>query len=180
MNNYMPTYVYSTIYDIDFSKLYAMGKKIIIADLDNTLLPYYETKATIQLIKWNEDLHKAGFKLYIATNNNEKRINEVKKTLLIDGFITRASKPSPKKVNQFLYELNLKKEEVLFLGDQLVTDILCANRCNIDSILVKTIDLKHQKWYTKINRIREKKIIKDLFKIDAVKAQTIQNFYKEK
>ena len=32
------------------------------------------------------------------------------------------------------------------------------------SILVKTIDKKTQKWYTKINRLREKRIIKKMIK----------------
>ena len=59
---------------------------------------------------------------------------------------------------------NIKKEETIFVGDQILTDILCANRVGIDSILVKTIDKKSQKWYTNINRLREKYIIKKLVK----------------
>jgi len=179
MDNYMPTYVYYSIYDIDFTKLYASGKRIIIADLDNTLLPYNVDKATPKLTKWIEDLHSFGFKLYIATNNSKKRIEKLSTSLKIDGCLVKANKPNPQKLCLFLGELKVKKEEVCFLGDQLVTDILCANRANITSILVKTIDLKVQKWYTKINRLREKGIIKKIKKIDLDKGLLIESFYKE-
>ena len=63
MSKYLPTYVYQSIYDIDFSKLYATGKRIIIADLDNTLMPYTTDVASPLLVKWQETLKNNGFKL---------------------------------------------------------------------------------------------------------------------
>ena len=51
------------------------------------------------------------------------------------------------------------------MGDQLVTDISGFNKLGVDSILVKTIDQKNQKWYTKINRLREKNILSILQKL---------------
>ena len=164
MSKYTPTFVFSSIYDIDFSKLYAQGKKIIISDLDNTLLPYYETKANDALIDWKKRLNDSGLKLYIITNNNENRILKLQETFNIDGYLTKANKPSPKRLKEYLESNNIKLEETIFLGDQLVTDIACANNLGIHSILVKTIDIKHQKWYTKINRLREKRIIKMMMK----------------
>ncbi len=164
MSKYTPTFVYLSIYDIDFSKLYALGKKIIISDLDNTLMPYYENKASNSLISWQKKLKEIGFSLYIITNNNEQRILKVKETLEIDGYLTKANKPSGKRLNEYLNNLKINKEEVIFLGDQLVTDIACANNISVDSILVKTIDTKHQKWYTKINRLRENRILKKMIK----------------
>lgn len=177
MSKYTPTFVYLSIYDIDFSKLYALGKKIIISDFDNTLLPYHIDKATPSLIKWQQDLKRNGFSLHIITNNNENRILKIKETLEIDGYLTKANKPSCKKLETYLNNLKIKKEEVIFLGDQLVTDIACANNLGIDSILVKTIDTKHQKWYTKINRLREKRIIKKMYNENYEIASAIKSLY---
>lgn len=59
---YLPTFVYLTIYDIDFGKLYAEGKKIIITDLDNTLLPYYQNEADDKLKLWNKKEGKKDIK----------------------------------------------------------------------------------------------------------------------
>ena len=134
MNRYIPTYVYLSIYDIDFNKLYASGKRIIISDLDNTLLPYHYEKATDDLIKWKEELTKMGFKFYIITNNNDKRIKRLLPSFNIDGYLVKAKKPSPKRLLNYLDELNIKKEETVFLGDQLVTDILCAIKKNTCAI----------------------------------------------
>lgn len=179
MKRYIPTYVYLSIYDIDFNKLYAEGKRIIISDLDNTLLPYYEPLATKELKEWKNSLDQMGFKFYIITNNNDERIKKLLPSFQIDGYLTKAKKPSPKKLLSYLSELNISLNEVVFLGDQLVTDIACANRAGIDNILVKTIDWKHQKWYTKINRLREIFILKKMLKIDKEKAEAILKF-KEK
>lgn len=176
MYKYLPTFVYSSIYDIDFSKLYDSGKKIIISDLDNTLLPYYQKDATHELVNWKHQLDQIGFKLFIITNNDDERIKRLLLTFTIDGYLIKAKKPSPKKLKAYLEKLGFDLNEVIFLGDQLVTDIACANNLGIDSILVKTIDFRTQKWYTKINRIREKKIIKKINEINPEIANKIKSF----
>ena len=40
--------------------------------------------------------------------------------------------------------MNVKKEETIFIGDQLFTDILGAKRAGIYAILVKPIDKKEE------------------------------------
>lgn len=180
MYKYLPTFVFSSIYDIDFNKLYAEGKRIIISDLDNTLLPYYQKDATHELVNWKHQLDLIGFKLFIITNNDDERIKRLLLTFNIDGYLTKAHKPSPKKLEAFLNEHGFNLDEVIFLGDQLVTDIACANNLGIDSILVKTIDTKHQKWYTKINRLREKKILKQIHKLNPDIGDKIYSFKENK
>ncbi len=177
MYKYLPTYVYLSIYDINFTKLYANGIRNIITDLDNTLLSYHEFKPTAKLVDWINDLKSAGFKIFIISNNNEKRLKEISTLLGVSGFLAKANKPNPQKTLAYLTKMGLKREETLFLGDQLVTDIACANKLKVQSILVKTIDLKNQKWYTKINRLREKSIIKKIQKINPTIAEQIKGLY---
>ena len=78
------------------------------------------------------------------------------------------------KINEFIYDNGFVKNEIIYLGDQLVTDIAGANNASLDSVLVSTIDVSSQKWYTKINRLREKKIIKEIYKIDSLLAKKIE------
>ena len=66
---------------------------------------------------------------------------------------------------------------IIALGDQLVTDILGFNRLGLYSVLVKTIDKKTQKWYTKINRLREKKILKNIKKTNSEIYRKIEEIY---
>ena len=173
LNKYIPTYYANSVYDIDFSKLYANGKKIILTDLDNTLISYRLKQADEKLQQLNDLLYELGYQIYIVSNNNEKRIEEISKTFKIDGYLIKARKPKEKKLNDFLKNHSFNKEEVIFIGDQLVTDIACANNVEIDSILVGTIDVKTQKWYTKINRLRERRIVKKIKRKDCLVGELI-------
>ena len=46
MNHHIPTYLAQSVYDIDYNKLYANGKRVILFDLDNTLAPYDDATPT--------------------------------------------------------------------------------------------------------------------------------------
>lgn len=164
MNKYLPTYVYNTIYDIDFDTLYEQGKKVILFDLDNTIATYEQRKPTLKQMEFEKKIKKIGFKIYIISNNSSKRIIEFTNDFKIDGFLTKAKKPFSKKVKKYLLLNKIKNEECVFVGDQILTDIYCANNLAIDSILVKSINRNTEKWYTKINRKREYLIIKKLAK----------------
>ena len=174
---YLPTYVYTTIYDIDFTSLYASGKRIILSDLDNTIASYSEETPSKEMLEFNKYLRNLGFKIYLVSNNNDKRIKKFSEEFVIDGFLAKAKKPFTKKLEKFLSNNNLKKEEIISMGDQLVTDISGFNKLGVDSILVKTIDQKNQKWYTKINRLREKNILKKIKKVDCEKYNQMKVFY---
>lgn len=163
---YVPRDVYLSIYDIDFNKLYDKGYRIIISDLDNTLASYKEDIPSNKLISKINEIKKLGFKFYLISNNESNRISVFNKILNADGYLSKAGKPKTKKMEQFLKKHNINKEEVIGIGDQLVTDILGFNKLEVYSILLKTIDKKTQKWYTKINRIREKTIIKRIKKVN--------------
>lgn len=172
---FIPTYCVSSIYEIDFNKLYENGKRIILTDLDNTLISYKVNRADDKLLQLRKTLKEMGFKIFIVSNNNSKRILEFSKTFIINGYLEKACKPSSKKMELFIKDNNLNKKEIIYLGDQLVTDIQGANNTGLDSILVSTIDVSSQKWYTKINRLREKRIIKNIRKIDGFLANQIEN-----
>ena len=174
---YIPNYVYKTIYDIDFDTLYANGKKIILSDLDNTIAGYDELEASKKCIEWNKILKEQGFKIYLVSNNNDTRIKKFSIKFYIDGYLSKARKPFTKRLEKFLKENNIKKEEVISIGDQIVTDIVGFNSLGVDTILVKTINQKKQKWYTKINRSREKRILRKIKKVDCVKYNQIKELY---
>ena len=174
---YIPNYVYKTIYDIDFDTLYASGKRIILSDLDNTIAGYDELEASEKCIEWNKILKEQGFKIYLVSNNNDTRIKKFSIKFQIDGYLSKARKPFTKRLEKFLKENNIKKEEVISIGDQIVTDIVGFNSLGVDTILVKTINQKKQKWYTKINRSREKRILRKIKKVDCVKHNQIKELY---
>ena len=73
--------------------------------------------------------------------------------------------------------MNIKKEETLFIGDQIFTDILGANRSGIANILVKFIQAKDE---VKIGKRRQiERVILKLYKRNKTFQNRIGNIIKE-
>lgn len=155
MSNCIPTFLAKTVYDIDFNTLYANGKRVILFDLDNTLASYAETEATPYQLELNQKLRNIGFKIYIASNNRLYRTKTYTEKFIVDDYLVLARKPFTRKLKTFLKKNNINKQEMIMIGDQLLTDIACANKLKVDCVLVHSISRKTEKWYTKINRKRE-------------------------
>lgn len=174
MNRYIPTYLAVNVYAIDYNKLYANGKRVILFDLDNTLASYDNTIPTDEQLELNKKLRKIGFQIYILSNNHEKRTKLYTTTFTVDGYLVLARKPFVYKIKPYLKKENIDISKTILIGDQLLTDIKCANKLGIDSALVKSISRKSEKWYTRINRLRERKIINKIARIDKDKALAIK------
>lgn len=51
--------------------------------------------------------------------------------------------------------MGLKKEQVMMVGDQLITDMQAGNLAGVKTVLVKPL-VETDKWNTRINRFLEK------------------------
>ena len=161
---YSPQDVYESIDQIDFLQLKMQGYNVILTDLDNTLATYSEAYPNRPMINLMKDLKALGFRIYLISNNQNQRLKLFSKQLNVDGTLAKAGKPKIKRMQEYLVSQNIDISKTIGIGDQLVTDIVAYNKLNIYSILVKTIDFKNQLWYTKINRLREKSIVKKIMK----------------
>lgn len=164
MNKYIPTMLAQNVYNIDFATLYEEGIRNILFDLDNTIATYEQQIATPEHIAFFQQLKTIGFQVYILSNNRKKRVYRFIQGLSIDGALSHAQKPFSRKIFNYLRKNALHVKETIFIGDQILTDILCANRLGVKSILVQSISRKTEKWYTRINRQREKKVIQRIEK----------------
>lgn len=180
MVKYVPKSLAPTIYDIDFNKLYEKGVKYILFDLDNTLAPYDDIKPTPKQIEFNQKLREKGFKIFILSNNNKKRMKLYTEEFIVDAYLSFANKPLSFRIKRFLKKHQIDKSKSIWIGDQLLTDISCANKIGIDSILVSSISRKSEKWYTRWNRKREEKILKKIALTDPLMAQKIKDIISKK
>lgn len=176
---YLPTYVITKFTEIDFSSLYEKGKRIILTDLDNTLIDYHLKEPTPELLKLNHKLKEMGFQIYVISNNVKKRLVTFVSKFEVDGFLANAMKPYGFRLRKFVKKLQVSKSEIIFVGDQILTDIACANNCGLESILVGSITRSSEKWYTRLNRLREKRILNKIKKIDYQKYQEIERIIKK-
>lgn len=162
---FIPSLTALTIYDIDYKALYKNNKRGLMIDLDNTLITYKEDTPTQEIKDFLASLKKIGFQVVLVSNNHASRLQEFTKDLEV-GYVGMALKPLRRGYKKALKMMGLQKEEVMMIGDQMLTDILGASFFGIESILVKTIEERSQKWYTKLNRSTEKRILKRIYKED--------------
>ena len=172
ITKFIPYQIHETVFDIDFNKLYEEGKRFILFDLDNTLLPYDVPYAYDELRDLLNKIQAIGFKIMIVSNNSSDRVLNFCNDVNLKC-ITRAKKPFKKGFKKALKVLSCKdKTQALSVGDQLMTDILGSNRTGINAILVKPLKKSNEKWYTRYNRKMEKHVLKRIKKYD-------ESIYKE-
>lgn len=162
LENFKPTWMVHSIYSITIEQLKKQGIKAVLVDLDNTLIAWNQLEASQESIDWIKKVKKAGIQVMILSNNSGGRIEKVAKILGLN-YIARSMKPLTRAFKLAEKELNLSSDEMVMVGDQLITDILGANRHGLRSILVKPL-LTSDAWNTKINRFVELKIMKTLIK----------------
>lgn len=139
-----------SVFSIDYNKLYNIGYRGIIFDIDNTLV-HHGDDSTKEIDELFITIQNIGFKTLLLSNNNEERVKRFLKN--IDSlYICDAEKPKTDNYLKAIEMMNIKKEEALCIGDQIFTDILGANKSGIASILVRFIRLKCE---TKIGKRRQ-------------------------
>lgn len=114
------------------------GMDTILLDLDNTLTHWNSYEVEAETFSWVEDVKKAGLRLCIVSNNKRRRI-EIVAQLLEVPYIYKAGKPMKKAFLKALSIMNALPQKTIFIGDQLFTDVLGANRVKLYTVLVKPL-----------------------------------------
>lgn len=163
------------VYAIDYEYLYEQGYQALIFDIDQTLVQHGEqsTKEVDELFK---RIHAIGFKTILLSNNSAERIEEFIEN--IDTlYVAMADKPQIDGYLKALDMLGTSKEKTVFIGDQIFTDILGANRCGIPSILVRF--LRHD-YETKIGKKRQvERLVLACYRLSRTYQNRLGNVVKE-
>lgn len=160
-NRFYPTDYFTSTYVIDFEKLYKMGYRGVIFDVDNTLVEH-DAPADDRAKELVARLKEIGFKICFLSNNGEERVKMFNDQVDCQ-YIFKAGKPLAKGYNSAMELMGTQKEETLFVGDQIFTDIWGANNAGIRSVLVQPI-AKHEEIQIVLKRIPEKWILKGYLK----------------
>lgn len=139
LKKYYPYEYVESAFDIDYKKLYDKGFRGIVFDIDNTLV-HHGDDSNSKVDGLIEYIQSLGFKTLFMSNNDAERVERFLKNIS-SMYICDAAKPDTECYVKALNMLELKKNEVVFVGDQVFTDILGANKCGAVSVLVKYIHL---------------------------------------
>lgn len=131
----------NSIYDISGEALARRGIKLLLADLDNTLVPYGVPLPDAKLLRWRDELHAYGVTLFILSNNRHEERPRIFAEGLDVPYIGHAGKPKSPSFVRAMEEMRVTREQTAIIGDQIFTDVLGGNRAGVTTILVKPIRL---------------------------------------
>lgn len=154
---FMPNDYVQSVFQIDIEKLANSGFKGIITDLDNTLVGWDVKTPTKEIQKWFKKANDLGLTITIVSNNNEKRVSGFSKDLDVD-FIFKARKPMGRAFKKAIQHMNIKPEETIVIGDQMLTDVLGGNNNGLYTIMVVPVK-KTDGFLTRLNRIIERRLL---------------------
>ena len=159
MSLFKPARYLSSVDKTDLAELAARGKRCILVDRDNTLVPRDTGRAPRAVLAWLEEARTRGFKLCMVSNNwHGEEVRASARELGLD-VISHAMKPAPFALTRALRRLGCAPAEAVMVGDQLYTDVAAGNLAGVEVLLVQpqaTQDL----WYTQIFRIFERRALR--------------------
>ena len=132
----------NSVYEVDFDRLYKKGIRGLIFDIDNTLVPH-GAGADERIEKLFGELKKMGFKTFLLSNNKLERVKRFNANIR-SLYIYKAGKPNAVNYIKAMRMMGTGKENTVFIGDQLFTDIWGAKKAGISTILLNPIDKKEE------------------------------------
>ena len=115
-----------------------LGIKVLVLDVDGTLLPRTENVVHNSVFSWVKEA-RDNFSLHLLSNNpSRKRIESISRNLNIN-FTYKAAKPTRGALREVVNNFHLNPHNIAIIGDRLFTDILAGNRLGLYTVLVKPL-----------------------------------------
>jgi len=126
---------------IDLSALARRGIKVLLIDINNTIVARNESVPSVRVMHWFQQLKQYPFKVGLLTNEMApQRVHAVAGSVGIDVFYS-VLKPLPFAIRHIV-ERNFQAAlpQTAIIGDALLGDILVGNLLHTYTILVKNCD----------------------------------------
>jgi uncharacterized protein len=125
-----------TIFDLTPEILQEYQISGLILDVDETLVPFKQTEASLELQEWIAEIRRNTPIWLVSNNISQTRISNIALSVNLP-FIYSAQKPSRRRLREAAAAMNLPVEKVAMVGDRLFTDVLAGNRLGMFTILVE-------------------------------------------
>lgn len=160
IEDYIPTFAMEAVYDLRPDSLRQHGIRAVLVDLDNTLIAWDNPNGTPELREWLDAMTEADMPVVVVSNNKHDRVKRAVENFHVD-FVSRAMKPFTRGIDIAIDRYGFDRDEVVMVGDQLMTDIRAAHRAGIKSILVRPL-VASDAWNTRFNRWRERRVLQKI------------------
>ena len=142
LDRFYPDCEADSAYNLPYEKLYELGYRGVLFDIDNTLVPH-GAPATKKAVALFERLREIGFDTTLISNNKESRVKPFADAVG-SKYLYKAGKPSRKGYEKAMRLMRTTPGTTIFVGDQLFTDVWGAKRSGIFSYLTKPIHPKEE------------------------------------
>ncbi|MHB0912421.1 MAG: YqeG family HAD IIIA-type phosphatase [Armatimonadota bacterium] len=144
-----------SVAEIDPAVLAGRGIKVLLCDLDNTLVPWHTYDILDEVREWLARVREAGIRVCIVSNSRYSKRRERLAGALGLPYTKRGLKPRRGGFREALAMFGADPSEAAVIGDQVFTDILGGNRLGARTILVTPLS-KREFFATKITRMVER------------------------
>ncbi len=130
----------STIHEIDYERLYAEGKRLLLFDLDNTLgkrgMRNLPSRSLFLLLS----LQHRGFRVGVLTNRRRNSQDPAVRVLSQHMPVVHAAgKPRRRGFIALLEAMGGRRSEAVMIGDRWLTDVLGGHRMGLNVIRVRGV-----------------------------------------
>ncbi len=148
-----PKKVIASVYGLDWEKL-SQRYRGVIFDIDNTLVPQ-DAPADGKAVRLFQEIHGRQMKTMVVSNNKKPRVKAFADKVGT-GYIYKAGKPGKSGYEAAMKRMGTSREDTLFIGDQIFSDIWGANRVGMDTALTEPIDRTTDEIQVTVKRWFEK------------------------
>jgi HAD superfamily phosphatase (TIGR01668 family) len=150
----------STVARIDPQALFEQGFRIVLLDIDNTLVPRDTHRLSDEVKSWVARLGECGLRACLLSNNWHKSVFGYASELDLP-IVYKAMKPLPFAYFRALRKVGRQRDEkVVCVGDQIVTDVWGAHLLGYHVVLVQPQAVKDL-WYTLLFRRFERMLLRN-------------------
>ena len=153
----VPDFQFERIDRIDPGFFARQNIRLVALDVDNTLTTHDNPEPDARVLEWLAKMKQEGIKLAVLSNNKEERVAPFAARLGL-GHQSRAGKPLTGGLKRLAQRYRLPPEQIALIGDQIFTDIWCANRFGAVSILVEPMYLEDMPFF-KLKRRLERLVL---------------------
>ena len=137
----IPRGVYPAVTHISPRALAEKGVRLVLADLDNTLVPYRVTEPSRAVRQWRDALAAEGIALFLLSNSRKPGRPHSFAQKLDIPCIGHAGKPKREGFFRAMERMGVTPDQTVMVGDQIFTDVLGANRSGVTPLLIRPIRL---------------------------------------
>lgn len=154
-----PDYEFEDVYKIDFEKLKQDGVKVLLFDLDSTVMPSKSGVFPQEVLNLFEKL-KENFEIRIVSNNNNENYMNKARNQVDFEVLSNAKKPDKTVILSCLKRMDIEPSNAVMIGDRPLTDILAGQFAGTKTVLVDSITKNKEAKIVRFVRFLERLTVK--------------------